>query len=137
LSDSLRSLTGQQHFSSASGLIGQHVTTNPDETGATVSGVVAGVRFAANGDAVLVLSNGVETPLDQVAEIQSPRVAAEALVGQRVIGVDRQDSSNPRAVEGVVTGVRSDESGEVVLELDSGDALRLRDVLGAAQDAAA
>jgi flagellar basal-body rod modification protein FlgD len=135
LSDSLRNLTGQQHFSSVSGMIGQHVTTVPDEVGATVSGVVVGVRFTSSGEAVLVLSNGVETPLQQVAGIQSPLRAAEALVGQHVIGVDRQDPGDPRAVEGVVTSVRVDEQGEPVLELDSGDALRMRDLVGAAQEA--
>jgi len=136
LSNSLRNLTGQQHFSSASGLIGQHVTTVPDEVGATVSGVVVGVRFTGSGDAVLVLSNGVEAPLQQVAAIQSPVRAAEALVGQNVIGLDRQDPANPRAVEGVVMGVRVDEQGEPILELDTGDALRMRDLVGAAQEAA-
>lgn len=116
-------------------MIGQHVTTVPDEVGTTVSGVVVGVRFTGRGQAVLVLSNGVETPLQQVAAIQSPLRAAEALVGQHVIGIDRQDPADPRAVEGVVTGVRLDEQGEPVLELDSGDALRMRDLIGAAQEA--
>lgn len=137
LSDSLRNLTGQQHFASASGLIGRHVTTVPDAVGATVSGVVVGVRFFGSGEAVLVLSNGVETPLQQVAEIQSPVRAAEALVGQHVIGIDRQDPTDPRAVEGVVMGVRVDEQGDPILELDTGDALRMRDLVGAAQEAAA
>ena len=137
LSDSLRNLTGQQNFGSASGLIGQHVTTVPNETGATVSGVVEGVRFTASGEAVLVLSSGVETPLQQVAGIQSPVRVAESLIGQQVIGLDRQDPDGPRPVEGVVTSVRVDDQGEAILELDTGDALRMRDLVGVVQEASA
>ncbi len=137
LTQSLQRLTGQQNFSSASGLIGKYVTTLPDSSGGTASGVVTGIRFTGTGDAVLVLSNGVETPLTQVASIQSPLQAAEALVGQPVVGVDRQDQSNPRAVEGLVMSARRDEQGEAVLELDTGDVLRVKDVVGVPQEAAA
>jgi len=137
LSDSLRNLTGQQRFASASGLIGQYVSTRPDESGTTVSGVVSGVRFASNGEAILVLSNGVETPLTQVAGIQAPVQAAETLIGQHVSGIDRRDPSDPQAVEGVVTGARVDEQGDLILELDSGDALRMRDLVGTAPEATA
>jgi flagellar basal-body rod modification protein FlgD len=137
LSDSLRDLTGQQNFGSASSLIGQYVTTVPDGTGSVVSGVVEGVRFTTSGQTVLVLSSGVETPLQQVAGIQSPLRVAESLIGQEVIGLDRQDPDGPRPVEGVVTGVRADDQGEAILELDTGDALRMRDLVGVMQDAVA
>jgi len=137
LSDALTRLTGQQHFSSASGLIGRHVTTNPDASGASLSGVVVGVRFNDGGKATLVLSDGRETPLANVATIQSPLEAGEALVGLTVVGLDRRDASEPRAVEGLVTSARVDETGEVVLELDTGEALRMRDVIGVTQDASA
>lgn len=137
LSDALTRLTGQQHFSSASGLIGQYVTTTPDASGASISGVVIGVRFNEAGDATLVLADGSETPLKNVATIEAPLQAGEALVGQNVFGVDRRDSAEPRAVQGVVTGARTDDQGEVVLELDTGESLRLRDVIGVTQDASA
>ena len=129
LTDSLRSLTGQQRFSSASSLIGQYVTSLPDPTGLADRGVVVGVRFAADGQPILLLGSGAELHLDRLSTIESPLRAGEALVGQKIIGVDRRDLSDPRAVEGVVTGVRMDDGGDVVLELDSGDDLRLADVM--------
>jgi hypothetical protein len=45
-----------------------------------------------------------------------------------VQGVDRRDPGNPRNLQGQVTAVRAESSGEVLLELDTGDDLRLRDV---------
>jgi len=137
MSDALTHLTGQQNFSSASGLIGQHVTTMPDASGASMSGVVVGIRFDQAGNATLVLSDGSQTPLKDVATIESPLQAGQGLMGQNVVGLDRRDSSNPQAVQGVVTGVQTDDQGQVVLELDTGDSLRLRDVIGVTQDASA
>lgn len=129
LTDSLRTLTGQQRFSSASLLIGQYVTSLPDPNGLEDRGVVVGVRFAVDGRPILLLGSGAELHLDRLSTIESPLRAGEALVGKKIIGVDRRDPSDPRAVEGVVTGVRMDDGGDVVLELDSGDDLRLADVM--------
>ena len=67
--------------------------------------------------------------MDQLDTIESPVQAAEALTGQAVVGVDRRGSGASEVVEGVVTGVRVDALGEVVLELDSGRDLRFRDVV--------
>ncbi len=130
LTDSLQTLTGQQHFASASSLIGQYVTGLPGPDGATQRGLVVGIRFAPQGQTVLLLSNGAELSLSQVGTIESPLRAGEALIGQKVAGVDRRDSSQPEAVEGVVTASRLDDAGQVLLELDSGHDLRLIDVLG-------
>ena len=127
LTDSLRRLTGQQDFGSASMLIGQYVTGVPATGGEPERGIVVGVRFDTDGAAILQLAGGTEIPLEQVSAIQTPRRAAEALIGQTVVGVDKRDPSEPEAVEGLVTAVRLEENGEVMLELDSGDDLRLRD----------
>ncbi|MGB2987057.1 MAG: flagellar hook capping FlgD N-terminal domain-containing protein [Phycisphaerae bacterium] len=132
LTDSLRALTGQQHFASASSLIGQYVTGLPGEDGAAVSGIVVGVRFADEGRAILRLADGSEMPLEQVSTIEPPLRAAEALIGQAVIGLDRRDPANPEVVEGIATGVRVDTSGEVLLELDTGQDLRFRDIVSVA-----
>ena len=129
LTDSLRTLTGQQRFSSASSLIGQYVTSLPDANGLEDRGVVVGVRFAVDGRPILLLGSGAELQLDRLSTIELPLRAGEALVGQKITGVDRRDPSDPRAVDGVVTGVRLNEGGDVVLELDSGDDLRLADVM--------
>ncbi len=136
LTESLRLLTGQQNFASASSLIGQYVSGMPASGGEPVSGMVVGVRFEADGKAVLQLADGTEMPLDQVSTIQSPLGAAEALIGQTVVGVDMREPSSPQVAEGLVTAVRTDEHGEILLELDSGDDLRFRDLTGAASAAA-
>ena len=55
--------------------------------------------------------------------------AAEALVGQMVRGTDRRNRSEINEVEGVVTGVQTDAAtSDIILELDNGGSLRLRDV---------
>lgn len=137
LTESLRVLTGQQRFASASGLIGQYVTGLPGQDGVAASGVVVGVRFTDSGHAILQLAGGGELALEQVSTIEPPIRAAEALLGQVVLGLDRRDPANVRVVEGMVTGVRTDTAGEVMLELDTGEDLRFRDFLSvAAQEAA-
>jgi len=128
LTASLRALTGQQRFASASSLIGQYVTGVASEDGRALSGVVVGVRFTGDGSPILQLSNGRELPIDRVSTIESPLRAAEGLLGQGVVGIDGRDPSKPEVVDGVVAGVRLDAQGEVVLELDTGQDLRFRDV---------
>jgi len=130
LTDSLTKLTSQQRIASASGLIGQFVSGIPDEAGNAERGVVTGVRFTQDGSPVLQLANGSELSLDHVSTIESPMRAAEALVGQAVVGVDRRGTSQPEVVEGVVAGVRMNDQGRVVLELDTGLDLRFEDVAG-------
>ena len=130
LTDSLTKLTNQQRIASASGLIGQFVTGVTDESGSPERGIVVGVRFTQDGRPILQLANGSELPLEKVAGIESPVRAAEALVGQMVVGVDRRDPTDPKATEGVVTGVRTGDQSSVVLELDTGLDVRFQDVVG-------
>ena len=43
------------------------------------------------------------------------------------------DPDNPNEViEGIVTGVRKDSSGQIALELDTGETVRMRDLVNAA-----
>jgi len=134
LTESLRVLTGQQNFASASSLIGKYVTALPDENGQAQRGIVAGVRFADGGRPILQLANGGEMALEQVSTIEPPLRAAEALIGRVVVGVDRRDRANTELVEGVVTGVRVEAQNEVLLELDTGQNLRFWDVLDVTTD---
>ena len=129
LTESLAQLTGQQHFSAASSMIGRYVTSEAAEDGTTVSGLVAAVRFTSDGDAVLQLVDGQELPLESVATIDKASRAAEALIGQMVTGINQADPDQTETVQGLVTATRSDELGEVWLELDTGEALRFSDVL--------
>lgn len=129
LTQSLARLSGQQQFGSASALIGQHVSGAPRADGEAIRGLVVGVRFDAGGQPVLLLANGSEMPLDQVSTIEPPIRAAEALVGQTIIGVDQRDPRNSQVVEGLVMAATVDEHGEILLELDSGDDLRFRDLV--------
>lgn len=127
LTKSLSTLGGQQRFASASALIGHYVTSVPDAGGSITSGVVVGVRFETDGSPLLLLANGSELSLESVSTIEPQRRAGEALMGRSVVGIDGRDASAARLIEGIVTGVRVDEEGEVILELDSGDELRMRD----------
>ena len=137
LTSSLKALTGQQNFGSASALVGQYVTSLPDESGGLQRGIVVGVRFAQGGAPVLLLGNGGEMPLERVSTVEPPLRAAEALIGQAVVGLDRRVRSSPEVVEGVVTGARTDNSGEVMIELDTGRDLRFRDLVSVAASEAA
>ena len=132
LTESLRSLTSQQGFGSASALIGRYVTGLPGPDGVVESGLVVGLRIAADGRPVLQLSGGAELSLDRFATIELTVSAGEALGGKSIVGVDRRDPADPELVEGVVTGVRVDENSEVLLELDTGEDLRLRDFVSVA-----
>ena len=51
--------------------------------------------------------------------------AAAAMIGKYVRGQVNDANGNPFTMEGAVTGVRFNEKGEALLELDSGDVLPL------------
>lgn len=129
LTESLQRLAGQQQFGSASTLIGKYVTSVPGADGNVNAGVVVGVKFDSSGQPTLQLSTGVELAMNQLASIVSPIQASEAMVGKFVTGIDRRNLVEPEMVEGLVTAVRVEDGGEVFLELDSGDDVRLRDVM--------
>ncbi len=136
LTVSLGALAGRRQFESVSALIGQHVTGQPDATGVAPSGVVVGIRFANGTEPTLQLDTGAELPVDEVVAVQTPLRAGEALVGLVVSGLDRRDPASVELVEGVVASAQLEERGGVLLQLDSGEALRLRDVLNAVSAAA-
>ncbi|GJM25484.1 MAG: hypothetical protein DHS20C16_18990 [Phycisphaerae bacterium] len=131
LSSSLDSLTEQQRFSSSAGLIGRFVNGKSSEEGAPpVSGTVTAIRFDANGKAVLELEGGETLSLDQVSSVMDSDRAADALIGQYVTGLNREDPEDPQIIEGVATGKTTDSEGRVILELDTGENLLLSDVVG-------
>ena len=127
LTESLKVLTGQQRFASASTLLGQYVTSLPDENGVVEAGIVTGVRFDSDGRPILQLSSGTEIALDRVSMVEPPTRAAEGLIGRTILGVDSRDPSKSTVVEGMVTAARVDDNGEPLLELDTGEDLRFRD----------
>jgi flagellar basal-body rod modification protein FlgD len=128
LTESLRALSGQQNFGSASSLIGQYVTGLPQPDGAVPRGLVVGVRFDEGRQIMLLLADGTELRMDRVSAIESPQRAAESLIGLKVAGFDRRGAGERELVEGVVTATRVGDAGQVVLELDTGHDLRLMDV---------
>ena len=131
LVESLSSLTDQQRYGSAASLIGRYVTglANPDDpTAARVEGVVVGVRYTAEGQPVLQLDGGGELSLDRVETVTATEQAAAALIGKMVTGIDTSDPNAPTITEGLVTGVRTEADGGIVLELDTGEVLELGDV---------
>ncbi len=134
LTASLQKLAGQQQFGSASMLIGQYVTSVADSHGNVKEGTVVGVKFDPQGRPTLQLSSGIELDMSQLASIVSPVQAGETMVGRQITGLDRRNPAEPEVIEGLVTAVRVAEGGEVILELDSGDDLRLRDVMATNQN---
>jgi flagellar basal-body rod modification protein FlgD len=133
LSESLGALSGQQQFSASSSLIGQFVTGSQGNDGSVSQGMVIGVRFTGDGKPMLQLANGTELSIDKIATIESPLAVGQALVGQAVTGVDQRERSEPKVFEGTVTSAMLDDNGEAVLELDTGESVRLRDVLSVKQ----
>jgi hypothetical protein len=95
----------------------------------TISGVVSAVRFDATGAANLELSNGASIALEDVELVTASETAAESVVGRYAIGWDRSDPDAPELVEGLVTGTSTDGAGQVTLELDTGQSVRLGDVI--------
>lgn len=130
LTDSLRAVAGRQDFASASSIIGQYVTSASTDGSAPHAGIVVAVRFTDAGQAVLRLADGSELPMDKVGTIESPMRVAEGLIGKGIVGLDRRDPTAQEVVEGVVANVRKGDQGDIVLELESGQDLRLRDVVG-------
>lgn len=136
LTETLQKMAGQQSIGSASSLMGQFVTGIPNPDGTVDRGMVVGIRFNVGGSPMLVLSNGLELSVDQIDTIEAPLHAGQALMNQNIVGVDRRDSADPQRVEGVVTSVKTNKQGEILLELDSGQDLRLTDVFGVIATAA-
>ncbi len=131
LSTSLESLTEQQRFASSAGLIGRFVNGKSSEEGAPpVSGTVTAIRFDGDGTAILELEGGETIPLDKVSSVMDADRASDALIGQFVTGLSREDPEDPQVVEGIVTGKNTDSQGRVVLELDTGENLLLSDIVG-------
>ena len=124
LTTELRSLIEQQRFGSAAGLLGQFVEGN--EAAAFAKGVVAGVRFDQNGSPILMLDTGLELPLKNLLTVTSLQTLAEGLVGQMITAQITEDGQ-PVEVQGVVTEVKI-ESGNVLLELDTGQSVPLASV---------
>ena len=127
LTTSLKNLTGQQQFGSASSLIGRLVTGPVGEDGSAISGKVVSVRFEADGRVFVQLDSGRELNLADVVNVADADQVTNDLIGLFVQGTDMRDPSDVRNVEGVVTSVQT-SSGELVLELDSGDSIRFSDV---------
>lgn len=72
LTTTLEALAGEQRFGSTAGLIGHYVLgTVADQSGQPVEieGVVIGVRFERDGDAILELHNGHSIPASKVREV--------------------------------------------------------------------
>jgi len=128
LTDSLKTLTGQQQFGAGATMIGQYVVGQPDSNGQAASGKVMAVRFEPDGRIMLQLDSGADLDMAKLATVTSVQQAAEELVGLYVQGADTRDPKKTEPVDGVVTGVRTDD-GDVLLELDSGEELRFLDVL--------
>jgi len=129
LTESLQSVVGQQRFASASTMIANYVRSFPGADGLVRQGIVVGVRFEGDGTPQLQLADGTELAIDQVASVEPADRAAQSYIGSTVVGLDRSVLPQGQAVEGRVTGVSLSDQGGVTLELDTGQRLRIEDVV--------
>ncbi len=102
LTTALSALTRQQHTAGASELIGKYVTAKVKDDAGTeqeFSGIVTGVRFNADGTAVVELDNGQTVPADSITRIQSADAAPRQNGGNGVNGTSANATSttNPSA----------------------------------------
>jgi flagellar hook assembly protein FlgD len=70
------------------------------------------------------MNTRMSSKLEQLTDQQRFGSAA-ALIGRRVKGTTKDADGNEYAMEGTVVGIRFTESGEVMLDLDTGDTLPL------------
>ncbi len=130
LADSLKTLIGNERFSAAPSLIGSFINTKPTSEGEPgASGVVIGVQYNDDGNAILELATGETVPLGDIQSIKTAEHAAEALIGRTVSGLDRSDPDELKEISGVVTGFKN-EDNRIKLELDTGQQIDLADILG-------
>lgn len=100
LNDTLQTLAAEQRFGSTSALIGQYVSgTVADGEGKQyeIRGLVIGVVFERDGDAILQLHNGRELPAKKVEQVtlldNLPSDILEELQGE--LGVPPADETEP------------------------------------------
>lgn len=132
LVESLKTLTGQQRFAAAPALIGKYVTAAVDPLNpelAPPAGIVVGVRYQPDGQILLQLDTGAELPLDRIESVAEATQSAESLIGMSVTGISSADPTSVAVISGIVTEIRTDATGRVTLELDTGEALALTDLL--------
>jgi flagellar basal-body rod modification protein FlgD len=77
----------------------------------------------------LELNTRLSGKLEQITDQQRFGSAA-ALIGKFVVGTAADAEGNGFPAEGIVTGVRFTQKGDVILELDSGDVLPLAKLEG-------
>ncbi len=132
LTETLHALTGQQRYSAAAALIGKDVSGVSDDGTIgpqTVAGRVSSVSFDDAGAAMLHLDGGATLPMDSLRLVADPNANPELLVGKIVRGHDSAGADPSRVIEGIVTGLRIEDGGRSMLELDTGEELSMRDLI--------
>ena len=79
-----------------------------------------------------MLDSGVHLPIERLESVSDPDASPEAWIGRLVRGRDRSSDGEVGLIEGIVTGVRRGDDGDVRLELDTGQELRMADLLRSA-----
>ena len=132
LVESLKTRTSQQRFAAAPALMGKYVTAAVDPLNpelAPPAGIVVGVRYQPDGQILLQLDTGAELPLDRIESVAEATTSADSLIGMSVTGISSADPTSIAVISGIVTEIRTDATGRVTLELDTGEALALTDLL--------
>jgi flagellar basal-body rod modification protein FlgD len=86
MTKTLETVTKQQNYATAAGLIGKQVTGSVKDTAGKdqeISGVVTRVTFEANGQVVLELNDGAnKLPLEAVTKVENAPAASAAAAQQ-------------------------------------------------------
>ncbi len=130
MTTSMKSLMEQQRFGSAATLIGKYVEST-ELTGTsgtyTTGGVVTGVAFNDQGQAILQLDNGTQLPLENIKSVTSIEQLADGLIGKEVTANVLKDGEI-QPIAGIVTEIKT-IAGRVMLELDSGEIVAFSDLV--------
>lgn len=105
LTETLKSLAGEQQFGATAGLIGNYVAGHvTDQAGqrTELQGVVIGVRFEGGGKAILELHNGRSLPAEKVEQITLVENLPTAILEQlqaELAAAGAADGSNDTAAK--------------------------------------
>lgn len=109
LNKTLQALASEQRFGSTSSLIGHYISGSVTDSGGKayeVQGLVIGVRFEPDGDAILELHNGRSLPADKVEQVtlvenlpaDLQEQLQQELAGQAGAPDDDSDGSSARLI---------------------------------------
>lgn len=115
LNTTLANLAAQERFGSTAGLIGHYVSgtlTNSAGASVTVQGLVTGVQFDSNGEAILDLHNGHTLPaskVEQVTVVENLPASVQQQLQQELAAASADSSASARLIaSGATSGQKAE-----------------------------